>query len=117
MGYIGQIVVYVPGGGRVVDVSPWLADRELGDEHSTHDRASLTVLGVAQIGDLAAEQDAVVGVDRQTPDTVTCLARRSLHHRPELVVVADGRARGVTDRHGRGTRERRKVDHMRRAVW
>ena len=97
-------------------MGPWLPTRELGDEHATHDRARLSVLGVAQVGYLAAQQDSVIGVDRQPPDAIARLARRPLHDRPELVVVADRSAGCVADRDRRRAGEGRKVDHVRRAV-
>src|SRR5216684_4814116 len=75
-----ELDIRVPGGGRDVDVSPWLPAGELRDEYAAHDGPRLAVLGVAEVGDLAAQQDAIVGVDRQAPDAVARLARRALDH-------------------------------------
>src|SRR6266567_5192059 len=79
----GQLEVGVPRGGGDVDVCPRLAAGELGDEHTAQDRPRFAVLGVAQVGDLAAEEDAVVGVDRQPPHSVAGFARRPVDELPE----------------------------------
>jgi len=70
---------------------PGLAARELADEHASQYGARLPVLGVAQVCDLTAQQDPVVGENRQPPDAIAGIDSRLLDQTPESVVVADGR--------------------------
>src|SRR5712692_87044 len=69
----GQLRVGVPARGGDVEVGPGLAGDELAYEHATQDGPGLAVLRVPQVGDLASQQDAVVGVDRKPPDSVSGL--------------------------------------------
>src|SRR5579864_7411891 len=69
-----QLRVRIPARGRDVEVGPRLSAGELAYEHAAEDGSRLAVLGVAQVRDLAAKEDPVVGIDRQAPYPVTCLA-------------------------------------------
>src|SRR6267378_2793096 len=86
-----ELHVRVPARGGDVQVRPRFPAGELADEHASQYGPRLAVFRVAQVRDLAAKEDAVVGVDRQAPDSISRLDGGSLDLRPELVVVADRR--------------------------
>src|SRR5882762_3038547 len=93
----GQLSVRIPARRGDIEVRPGLPARELADEHASQYGASLPVLGVAQVCDLAAQKDAVIGEDRQPPDAISGIDGSLLDHGPESVVVADPRRSGMPD--------------------
>jgi len=74
----GQLRVRVPARRRDVEVRPGLPAGELADEHAAEDHPGLAVLGVAKVGDLAAQEDPVVGEHGQPPDPVSGVRGGSL---------------------------------------
>src|SRR3981189_23969 len=87
-GHRRTLHVRVPARRGDVQVRPRFAAGELADEHTSQYGPRLAVFRVAQVGDLASEEDAVVGVDRQAPDPIARVDGGSLDLSPELVVVA-----------------------------
>src|SRR5229473_2930659 len=66
----GQLAVRVPARCGDVEMGPRLAAGELADEHPSEYGPGLAVLRVAQVRDLAAKEDSIVGEDRQAPDPI-----------------------------------------------
>src|ERR1700674_1533936 len=112
----GQLAVRVPARCRDVQVGPRLAAGKLADEHPTEYGPGLAVLRVAQVGDLAAKEDSVVGEDRQAPDSIARLASRAIDKLPETIVVADGGGGRVADRDRGGARQRGEIKDVRGPV-
>src|ERR1700682_6013795 len=63
-----ELGVRVPARARDVQVRPGLSAGELTDEHASQYGAGLPILSVAEVCDLAAQEDPVIGQDRQPAD-------------------------------------------------
>src|ERR1700682_4500087 len=87
----GELGVRIPARSRDVEVRPGLATSELADEHASQYGPGLPILGVPEIGDLAAEQHAVVSVDWQPPHAIAGLAGGVRGQPPEPLLLSGAR--------------------------
>src|SRR5579864_3662358 len=97
-------------------MDPGLAPCELLYEHGAYDRRRLTIFGVLEIGDLAAHQDPIFGVDQQAPYPIAGILGGLAHEAPEGIVVADGGSARVAHRDDGSAGEGGEVEKVRGAV-